>query len=53
MILAIKDGQFHKINSPVKVVEIIRKRYLQVQISIMRAYLDILGARITDLSEAM
>lgn len=24
MILAIKDGQFHKINSPVKVVEIIR-----------------------------
>lgn len=24
MILAIKDGQFHKINRPVKVVEIIR-----------------------------
>lgn len=25
MILAIKDGQFHKINSPASVVEIIRK----------------------------
>lgn len=24
MILAIKDGQFHKINNPVRVVEIIR-----------------------------